>query len=91
MSPKILAVIPARGGSKGIKNKNIKPFNGKPLVAYAIAAAKESKLINKIIVSTESETIARLAKKLGAEVPFLRPQKLAQDDSLVRDAVLHLL
>jgi N-acylneuraminate cytidylyltransferase/CMP-N,N'-diacetyllegionaminic acid synthase len=91
MPQKILAIIPARGGSKGIKNKNIKPFNGKPLIAYAIAAAQNSKLINKIVVSTESEAIAQIAKKLGAEVPFLRPKKLARDNSLVKDAVLHLL
>lgn len=88
---KILAIIPARGGSKGIKNKNIKPFNGKPLIAYAISAAQKSRLINKIIVSTESKAIARIAKKLGAEVPILRPKELAKDNSLVGDAVLHLL
>ena len=91
MAQKILAIIPARGGSKGIKNKNIKPFNGKPLIAYAIAAAKKSRLINRIMVSTESQAVARIAKKLGAEVPVLRPKELAEDNSLVRDAVAHLL
>jgi len=91
MAQEILAIIPARGGSKGIKNKNIKSFNGRPLIAYAIGAAQKTKLINRIIVSTENETIARVAKKLGAEVPFLRPANLAEDNSPVKDAVLHLL
>ncbi len=88
---KILAIIPARGGSKGIKNKNIKKFAGKPLLSYAIKVAQSSKFINRIMVSTESEEIARVAKKYGAEVPFLRPMELAQDNSKVSDAIVHLL
>ncbi|MFA6273133.1 MAG: acylneuraminate cytidylyltransferase family protein [Candidatus Paceibacterota bacterium] len=77
--PKILAVITARGGSKGIPGKNIKPLGGKPLIAYSIDAAKKSKLITHLIVSTDDKKIARIAIKYGAEVPFLRPKKLAQD------------
>lgn len=75
----IMAVIPARGGSKGVPRKNIRPLNGKPLVAWAIEAAKNSKYLTKFIVSTDDEEIAGIAKKYGAEVPFLRPDELAQD------------
>lgn len=81
MNPKplILAVITARGGSKGIPGKNIKELGGKPLIAYTIEAAKKSKLITHLIVSTDDEEIAAVAKQWGAEVPFLRPPELAQD------------
>lgn len=89
--PKFLGIIPARGGSKGIKNKNIRNFCGKPLIYYTIKEAKKSKYLDRIIVSTESPKIAALAKKYGAEVPFLRPRELAQDKSRVLDAVEHLL
>ncbi len=77
----IMAVITARGGSKGVPRKNIKPLNGKPLIAWAIEAAKNSKYLTKFIVSTDDEEIAKIAKKYGAEVPFLRPNELAQDDT----------
>ncbi len=87
----ILAVIPARGGSKGIKGKNIKRFCGKPLISYTITTAQQSKLFDHIIVSTDSAEIAKVAKKYGAEVPFLRPTKLAQDTSNIVDAIIHLL
>lgn len=87
----IVAIIPARGGSKGILNKNIRVFEGKPLLAHTIAAAKKSRYITRIVVSTESEAIADVAIKYGAEVPFLRPMKLAQDRSKATDAVHHLL
>ena len=70
---KILAIIPARGGSKGIVGKNIKELNGKPLIAYTIEEAKKSEYINRIVVSTDNEEIANISKKYGAEVPFLRP------------------
>jgi CMP-N,N'-diacetyllegionaminic acid synthase len=76
---KILAVIPARGGSKGIKKKNIKRFCGKPLIYWTIQAAKKCSLIKKIIVSTDNNEIARIAAKYGCEVPFLRPKHLAKD------------
>lgn len=87
----VLAIIPARGASKGIKNKNIRPFAGKPLLAHTIMGAKKSVRISRIIVSTESKKIAAIAKEQGAEVPFLRPKKLAQDKSSVVNAVIHLL
>jgi len=87
----ILAIIPARSGSKGIKGKNIKPFAGLPLFVHSISAAQGSSFINRIIVSTESESYARIAKRFGAEVPFLRPGRLARDSSLIMDTILHLL
>lgn len=77
----ILALIPARGGSKSIPNKNIRPFVGHPIIAYSIAAGKTAKLVTRVIVSTDDETIAKIAHRYGAEVPFLRPSKLAQDDT----------
>jgi CMP-N,N'-diacetyllegionaminic acid synthase len=88
---KILAIIPARGGSKGIPKKNIKPLKGKPLIAWTIEEAKKSKLLDKIIVSTDDEEIMNVAKKWGAEVPFLRPSELAQDDTPGIAPVLHTL
>lgn len=86
---KIVALIPARGGSKGIKNKNIINLCGKPLISYTIQAALESKYIDKVIVSTDSQEIADVAIKYGAEVPFLRPGELASDTSKTIDAVMH--
>ena len=88
---KILALIPARGGSKGIKDKNIIPLAGKPLIAYSIEAAKKSKYIDSIVVTTDSEKIAEVAKRYGARVPFLRPAELAADTSKTIDAVLHAI
>ena len=85
---KILALIPARGGSKGIKNKNIVSVNGKPLIAYTIDAAKASKYIDYIYVSTDSEKIADVAIKYGALIPFMRDETLAQDTSKTIDAVM---
>ena len=77
----IIALICARGGSKGIHNKNIKIFDGKPLIVRSINQAKETKEINKVIVSTDSEEIAKIAINAGAEVPFMRPKKLAEDNT----------
>lgn len=91
MAKKVLAIIPARGGSKGIPNKNIKLFCGKPLIYYTIATAKKSKIFDRIIVSTDSYKIKKISEKFGAEVPFLRPEYLARDNSNIVDAVLHLL
>lgn len=85
---KILCVIPAREGSKGIPNKNIIEVNGRPLIEYTIAAALDSKYIDKVIVSTDSEEISRVAQKNGAEVPFLRSEKLASDYSKIIDVLL---
>jgi YrbI family 3-deoxy-D-manno-octulosonate 8-phosphate phosphatase len=77
----ILALIPARGGSKGIPRKNIKPFAGYPLIAWSIAAGLQAKSVSRVIVSTDDEEIAEVARAHGAEVPFLRPFELAQDDT----------
>ncbi|MEJ2759130.1 MAG: acylneuraminate cytidylyltransferase family protein, partial [Anaerolineales bacterium] len=75
----VLAVIPARGGSKSIPRKNVLRFAGHPLLAYSIAAAKQSALVTRVIVSTDDEEIAAVARKYGAEVPFMRPAEHAQD------------
>ena len=88
---KILAIIPARGGSKGLPRKNILPLAGKPLIAWTIEQAKQSKYIDKIVVSTENNEIAEISKKYGAEVPFLRPIDLATDESKTIDAIFHAL
>ena len=77
----ILALIPARGGSKGIPRKNIHPFAGYPLIAWSIAAAKQSELVTRVIVSTDDEEIAAIAREYGAQTPFRRPAELAQDSS----------
>jgi N-acylneuraminate cytidylyltransferase len=86
-----LAIVPARGGSKGLVNKNILPLLGHPLISYSIKAALESKLINRVIVSTDSNIIAENSLKYGAEVPFMRPNELAQDGSLDIDVFIHAL
>jgi YrbI family 3-deoxy-D-manno-octulosonate 8-phosphate phosphatase len=78
----VLAIIPARGGSKGILRKNIRNFAGYPLIAWSIAAGKQSKMVTRVIVSTDDEEIASVAREYGAEVPFLRPVELAQDNTL---------
>lgn len=85
------AFIPARSGSKGLKNKNIKEINGKPLLAYSILAAIESGKYDVIHVSTDSEEYAEIARKWGADVPFLRPAELASDTSSTGDAIKYSL
>jgi CMP-N,N'-diacetyllegionaminic acid synthase len=87
----ILALIPARQGSKRIINKNIRPLNGKPLIAYTIEAAKNSKHIHRIIVSTNSEGIASVGRTYGAEVPFLRPDEISAADSTEMEFFDHTL
>jgi N-acylneuraminate cytidylyltransferase len=87
----ILALIPARGGSKGIPGKNILPIAGKPAIAYSIEHARTSKHIDRVIVSTDDEEIARIAEAHGAEVPFMRPAEFAQDDSPDIDVFMHAL
>jgi YrbI family 3-deoxy-D-manno-octulosonate 8-phosphate phosphatase len=77
----ILALIPARGGSKGIPRKNIRKFAGYPLIAWSIAAAKQSQFVTRVIVSTDDDEIAAIARECGAETPFLRPAEFAQDNS----------
>jgi len=85
----VLAIIPARGGSKGIPMKNIQKIAGKPLIAHTILAAKKSKQIDKIIVSTDNTRIAQIAKSYDVEVPFLRPTQLSNDESSTIDAIKH--
>ena len=87
----VLAIIPARGGSKGIPHKNIRNLNGKPLISYTISAAKKSKYIEKIIVTTDDKKIANISILEGAEVPFLRPKKIAKDNSSTLQAIKHTL
>ena len=91
MSTNSIAIIPARGGSKRIPRKNIKEFYGKPLISYSIQVAFESKLFDKIIVSTDDEEIANIAKEYGAEVPFMRPKQLSDDFTGTVDVVKHAL
>lgn len=86
---KVLGVIPARGGSKGIPDKNIKILGGKPLIAYTILAAKSSDYIDRIIVTTDSDKIAEVAIEYGADVPFRRPSELSQDTSKSIEALIH--
>lgn len=85
----IVAIIPARKNSKRIKNKNIIPYKGKPLIYHSIKIALNSKLIDKVIVSTDSKKYQNLSIKFGAEVPFLRPKKISNDNSLDIDYLVH--
>lgn len=87
----MLAIIPARGGSKGVPRKNIKDLAGKPLIYYTIKAAQESKYIDRIIVSTDDNEIAEIALKYGAEVPFLRPDELASDNARAIDNYIYTI
>jgi len=87
----VVAVIPARAGSKGVVDKNIKLLAGYPLIAYSIAAARLTKRIERVIVSTDSEKYATIAREYGAEVPFLRPAEISGDISTDYDFIRHLL
>jgi len=88
---KIICIIPARAGSKGLKNKNLKKLKNLPLIAHSIIQAKKSKYISHVYVSTDSVKIANLSKRYGAIIPFLRPKKLAQDNSKVMDSYFYLI
>lgn len=88
---KVLALIPARAGSKGLPGKNIRPLHGKPLLAWPIAAAKASRYIDRVVVSTDSDEFADVARAHGADVPILRPVELAADTSPTSSAVIHML
>ena len=88
MSQKIV-LIPARSGSKRLKNKNVKLLGGKPLICWTIEAALKAKCVSRVIVSTDSEIIRDIALSAGAEVPFMRPQYLAEDDTTTSDVVMH--
>lgn len=88
---KILGVIPARGGSRTVPRKNLQRIAGRPLIAYAIGAALKSKLLDRVIVSTEDEEIAKVARKYGAEVPFMRPKELARDNVSLIPVIQHAM
>lgn len=85
-----IAVIPARGGSKRIPRKNIKPFAGKPMIAWSIEAAKTSGLFDRVIVSTDDAEIAEVAKQWGADVPFMRPEELSNDYAGTTEVIAHV-
>lgn len=87
----MIAVIPARGGSKRLSGKNIKHLGGKPLIAWSIDAAKKSKYIDRVIISTDDENIAEVALRYDGDVPFLRPQELAGDTASTNGVILHVL
>ena len=87
----MLAIIPAKKKSKRLPNKNIKLFNGKPLIWYSISEAKKSKKITNILVSTDCPKIAKISKKFGANVPFLRQKKFCKSDSTLLDVCKHVL
>ncbi len=88
---KILAIIPARKGSKRIPKKNLRKFNGKPLIYWSIKAAVESKYIDKVIVSTDSKLIKAISIKYGSDVPFIRPKKISTSSSKSSDVIIHAL
>lgn len=88
---RVLGIIPARGGSKGLPDKNIRLLIGKPLINWSVEAGLKSKYIDELIVTTDSEKIAEIAKFAGAMIPFLRPAELAKDSSPSIDAILHAL
>src|SRR5581483_7052056 len=87
---RLIAIIPARGGSKGVPRKNIRPLNGRPLIAYSIAAAQAATSVQDIVVSTDSQEIAEISRGLGAEVR-LRPAALSADDTPTRDVLEHVV
>jgi len=87
----VIAIIPARAGSKSVKDKNIVQVGGHPLIAYSIAAAKLSDLVERVIVSTDSQEYAEIASQYGADVPFIRPQEYSTDTSTDRDFLLHAM
>jgi CMP-N,N'-diacetyllegionaminic acid synthase len=87
----MLAIIPARGGSKGLPGKNIKFLNGKPLIAHTIEAALASKFLSRIVISTDDEAIADVCRQYKVEIPFMRPAELAGDASLIVDTYLYTL
>ena len=89
--PELLAVIPARGGSKGVPSKNIRPFAGLPLIAHTVLYARMCPQISRCIVSTDSQEIAEVARTFDADVPFIRPRELAQDDTPMWPVLQHAL
>jgi len=91
MAKNAIVIIPARGGSKRIPKKNIKDFFGKPLIAYSIEVALSSNLFEKVIVTTDDEAIAKIAKEYGAEVPFIRPAELSDDFTGTQEVINHTI
>ncbi|MDJ0840063.1 MAG: acylneuraminate cytidylyltransferase family protein [Acidobacteriota bacterium] len=91
MTPDTIAFIPARGGSKGVPGKNIRPLHGYPLMAYSIAAARMSSQIQRVVVSSDCEEICAIARAYGAETPFMRPAAAASDTATDRDVILHAM
>ena len=87
----MIAIIPARGGSKGLPGKNVRPLNGKPLIAYAIEEALKAKHIDRVIISTDDEEIAKVAVQYGAELPFMRPAELASDTAQAIDNYIYTI
>ena len=87
----VLGVIPARGGSKGIPRKNIRDMAGKPLIGWAIDEGLKSRYVDRLVLSTDDQEIARVARDYGAEVPFMRPPELARDTSTGIDPVIHMI
>lgn len=90
-NPYVLAILPARGGSKGLPRKNVRLIAGKPLIAYSVEAARRSPLVNRVIVSTDDEEIAAVARDFGADVPFMRPAELATDLAPTEPVLQHAL
>ena len=88
---KNLAIIPAREGSKRVRKKNIRSFHGKPLISWVINTALETRLFNEVIVSTDSEEIAKLSRALGATVPFLRPKEISSDETPLIEVIRHAI
>lgn len=86
---RVLGVICARGGSKGLPGKNVRPLGGKPLIAWSVAAARQSGLLDRVVVSTDDDAIAEAARTAGADVPFRRPAELSDDGANLVDVVLH--
>ena len=82
-APRVLAIIPARGGSKGLPGKNVRLLGGKPLIAHSIETARRTPVIDRVIVTTEDEDIARVARAHGGEMPFTRPPELSADETLM--------
>lgn len=87
----VLAIIPARGGSKGLPRKNVLDVAGKPMVAWSVESAKASRYVDRVVLSTDDVEIAEVARRYGCDVPFMRPPELARDESLVDAAVIHAL
>ena len=91
MNKNLLVIVPARGGSKGLPNKNLLSLKGKPLIAWTIEAAQKCKFVDKVLVSTDSPQIKEVSNMYGAETPFLRPKELSDDKALSIDVILHTI